>query len=447
MADEGQKPRKTTRRDFVRAATATGVGGLVLGAAGGFGAGRGTAAGGGGAAAGGGGADLRVVLAAPMTGTGASWGRESKNGALMAIDEINANGGVLGRKLKYVEVDQGDWNDPTNVRQVFSRIVDTEKPDVIIAPAVNAMGPDLDVVAEAGILYFHATTREDWRTIYKKDPEKYWSIFQCDPAENAYGQGVGLFFDRLAESGEWTPSNGKTVAIAAGADPGGTEIAKRFRQKATELGWEIVSHDTIPTGQVTDWGPVLSKVRRDAPSVFFTSDFFPPDNAALAKQWAAAPIPALIYQHYAPSDPEFKKLAGAAGNGIIWSTVLGLQVDDIGNSFRDRYRKLYKTEPGWSYAGGVYDEVKVWAHCAALSGDPKDYRRVAKVVEQTPVRGVTGVLYLKDHINAAYPVEQPDASLGQPQIIAQVKDDGHTVIYPEPYTNGKFVLPPWMKKA
>ncbi|MCW2611443.1 MAG: hypothetical protein JWM15_2689, partial [Cryptosporangiaceae bacterium] len=37
MADEGQKPRKTTRRDFVRAATATGVGGLVLGAAGGFG--------------------------------------------------------------------------------------------------------------------------------------------------------------------------------------------------------------------------------------------------------------------------------------------------------------------------------------------------------------------------------------------------------------------------
>jgi branched-chain amino acid transport system substrate-binding protein len=447
MTNEGQKPRRLTRRDLIRASAVTGVGGLVLGGLGGFGGGRGTANAGTGGGTGSRGDNLRVVLAAPMTGSGASWGRESKNGAVMAIDEINAAGGVLGRKLEYVEVDQGDWNDPTNVRQVFSRIVDTETPDVIVAPAVNAMGPDLDVVAEAGIPYLHASTREDWRTIYQKDPAKYWSIFQCDPAESAYGTGVGLFFDHLVASGQFTPPNGKTVAIAAGADPGGTQIAKTFQRKAVELGWEVVSYDTVPTGQVTDWGPVLSKVRKDAPSIFFTADFFPPDNAALAKQWAAAPIPALVYQHYAPSDPEFKKLAGDAGNGILWSSVLALQVDKIGNDFRDRYRKRYRAEPGWSYAGGVYDEVKLWAHCAALSGDPKDYRKVAKTIEQTPVRGVTGSLYMKDHINAAFPVETPDPTLGQPQIIAQVRNGGHTVVYPEPYTNGKFVLPPWIAKG
>jgi branched-chain amino acid transport system substrate-binding protein len=446
MAGEGKQRRAITRRDLIRTSAVTGVGGLVLGGLGGFGSGRGTANAGTGGSTGGG-ADLRVVLAAPMSGSGASWGRESKNGTIMAIDEINSSGGVLGRKLNYVEVDQGDWNDPTNVRQVFSRIVDTERPDVIVAPAVNAMGPDLDVVAAAGVLYLHASTREDWRTIYNSDRAKYWSIFQCDPAETVYGTGVGLFFDRLVANGEFTPPNGKTVAIAAGADPTGTQIAKTFQKKALELGWQIVSYDTVPTGQVTDWGPVLSRVRADAPSVFFTADFFPPDNAALAKLWAAAPIPALVYQHYAPSDPEYAKLAGSAGNGILWSSVLALQVDSIGNAFRQRYRRRYAAEPGWSYAGGLYDEVKLWAHCAALSGDPKDYRRVAKTIEQTPVRGVTGTLYLPDHINAAYPVETPDPSLGQPQIIAQVRDGGHTVIYPEPYTDGKFTLPPWIAKA
>jgi branched-chain amino acid transport system substrate-binding protein len=447
MVADDQNRRRITRRGFVRATTVAGAGGLVLGGVGGVLGGHASASGqtiSGGPARG---QELRVVLAAPMTGDAASWGRESKNGALMAIDEINANGGVLGGTLKYVEVDLGDWNDPANVRQVFSRIVDTESPDVIVCPAVNAMGPDLDVVADAGVLYFHASTREDWRTIYNKNPQRYWSIFQCDPAETAYGSGVGQFFDQLVNSGEFKPPNGKTVAIAAGYDPTGSQIAKTFQAKIKELGWEVVSFDTVQSGQITDWGPVLSKVRQNSPSVFFTSDYFPPDNAALAKQWAAAPIPALVYQHYAPSDPDYAKLAGSAGNGIIWSSVLALLVDPIGNDFRNRYRKRYHTAPGWSYAGGVYDQVKLWAHCAALSGDPKDYRRVARTVEQTPVRGVTGCMYLDKHINAAYPVEQPDPTLAQPQIIAQVRDGGHTVFYPEPYTNGKFQLPPWMPKG
>jgi branched-chain amino acid transport system substrate-binding protein len=447
MVAEGQNRRRITRRGFVRATTVAGAGGLALGGLGGALGGHASASGQTMSASVAHGQKLRVVLAAPMTGDAASWGLQSKNGALMAIDEINAEGGVLGGMLQYVEVDLGDWNDPANVREVFSRIVDTESPDVIVCPAVNAMGPDLDVAAEAGVLYFHASTREAWRTIYNSNPKKYWSIFQCDPAETAYGTGVGQFFDQLVSTGEFRPHNGKTVAIAAGYDPTGTQIAKTFRAKITELGWEVVSFQTVQSGQITDWGPVLSDVRQKSPSVFFTSDYFPPDNAALAKQWAAAPIPALVYQHYAPSDPDYAKLAGSAGNGIIWSSVLALLVDPIGNAFRARYRQRYQVEPGWSYAGGVYDQVKLWALCAALSGNPKDYRLVAKTVERTPVRGVTGCLYLDKHINAAYPVEQPDPTLAQPEIIAQYWENGQIVFYPEPYTNGKFQLPPWMPKA
>jgi branched-chain amino acid transport system substrate-binding protein len=445
MAAEAPKRRKITRRDLVRTSTAAGVGGLAVGGIGGFLGGKGSSSETGGASAkAGGGEPLRVVLIAPMSGGAASWGVESKNGALLAIEEINANGGVLGRPLEYIEVDEGDWADPGHVRQVFSRAIDTQRPDVLVGPGAVATGPDYELTAEAGILYFHGNTREDWKQQYAKEPEKFWNVFQTDPTETPYGEGFALFLETLIEDGAWKPANGKRVSIGAGGDPYGTHIAKVFQSKSEELGWEVVSYDTVPTAEITDWGPILSKIRRQNPSVFFTTDFFPADNAALAKQWAAAPLPALLYQQYAPSEPEYLKLAGKAANGIIWSTVLGLQVDDFGNAFRERYREKYNQEPGWSYAGGVYDQVHLWAKAAAISGDPKDYRKVAKTVERTVHRGETGTHYLKDPYNRAYPIETKDPTQGQPQIIAQIQDGQQKVIYPEPYTNGKFQLPPWV---
>jgi len=52
--------------------------------------------------------DINVVGIFPLTGVIASDGVEMRNGVVMAVDEINALGGLVGHKLKYIEVDDKD---------------------------------------------------------------------------------------------------------------------------------------------------------------------------------------------------------------------------------------------------------------------------------------------------------------------------------------------------
>jgi branched-chain amino acid transport system substrate-binding protein len=145
--------------------------------------------------------------------------------------------------------------------------------------------------------------------------------------------------------------------------------------------------------------------------------------------------------------PEYLDLAGNAANGIIWATVLGLLPDKIGNDFRVRYNAKFGKQPGWANAGGVYNEVWVWAKAVALAGDSKDYKKIAAITEKSIHRGVTGGISFVNHAGQTYPAQTNDPSLGQAHIIVQIQNGEHKVISPNPYTNGKFQLPPWFQKG
>ncbi len=447
---EGSDVTPLTRRDLLQASAFLGVGGLGLGAAAGFGVGR--AGGGGGvlAASGSGSgavgdtSPLRVVAPLALAGAIAATAEEVRAGAEIAIDEINALGGVLGRPLEYDELDIGESGDASQVRAAWTRVVETMEPDVLVTNGAIAMGPDLDVSAAAGVIYLNGNTRADWGPIYESNPEFYWSVFQVDPDETAYGTGFALFLDQLVNDGKLEAPR-KDVAIIAGDDPYGTHIADTFQRGIQEYGWSIHSRGSVTAGTVVDWGPVLSNFRASPPAVVFSTDFAVADNANMIKQWVQSPLPSLLYQQYAPSEAEYLELTGDAANGVIWSTVLGLQADQISDNFRAVFRERYGREPSWAYAGHAYDCVWLWAKAAAMSGDPNDTRKVAALIEQSIHRGVTGgISFPSEHTVPSYPSEIGDPSLGQPHVIAQIRDGQHIQIYPEPYTAGEFELPPWM---
>jgi branched-chain amino acid transport system substrate-binding protein len=237
----------------------------------------------------------------------------------------------------------------------------------------------------------------------------------------------------------------KTTSIISGQSAYGTVIGNGFETKIKELGWTVVTKDGVSEGNIADWGPVLSKVKQAAPSVLFTSDFSPADDAKMAQSWVAGATKTLMYQQYGPSVPEYLNLAGAASNGVIWATVLGLLPDSIGNDFRKRYAAKFNAQPGWANAGGCFDEVNVWAAAVQMSGDPKNYKAVAKATEQVIWRGVTGAISFENHTGRQFPAQTADASLGQPHIIVQIQDGQYKVVSPDPFTSGKFVLPAWMR--
>jgi branched-chain amino acid transport system substrate-binding protein len=386
---------------------------------------------------------LKVVGIYPTGGVIASDGKEMANGVKMAVDEINARGGLVGYNLNYVEIDDKD-STTDQITAAFNRAVSVEKPDVIFSGYHLASGPEFDIVANAGLLYYNVNTQVAWVSRYTGNPSKYWGIFQCDPTEAWYGQGFAYWVDGALNQGLLN-LRAKTCSIISGQSAYGTVIGTGFETQIKQLGWNVVSKDGVAEGAVPDWGPVLSKVKSLAPSVLFTSDFSPADDAAMAKAWAATPTKTLVYQQYGPSVPDYLTLAGSAANGIVWATVLGLLPDKIGNDFRARYQAKYGAQPGWANAGGCYDEVNVWAAAVATAGNPKDYKAVAKATESVIWRGTTGSISFVNHTGVQFPAGTADASLGQPHIIVQIQNGVQKVVSPAPFTSGTFVLPSWMQ--
>jgi branched-chain amino acid transport system substrate-binding protein len=426
-----------TRRELL-----AGVGGLVIGGLGGFlassvvGSPTQTTASRSGAAS-----QIKVVGIYPLSGIIASDGKEMANGVRMAVDELNAQGGVVGRPLTYVEIDDKD-STTDDISTAFQRAVSVEKPDVIFSGYHLATGPEFDIVADAGTLYFNVNTQVAWTKRYTSNPTKYWSIFQTDPTEFWYGTGFANWVDAALNAGT-LPVKEKTTAILAGDDAYDTFIAQTYEQRMNELGWKVTTKDSFTPTHVPDWGPLLSKVRQNPPSVLFTTDYNPADDAAMLKAWAANPTKTIMYQQYGPSVPEYLDLTKQSANGVIWATVLGLLKDPMGMDFRTRYQAKYNTQPGWANAGGCYDSVMFWATAAALAGDPKNYKEVARQAEKLVHRGVTGGISMKDHAGLSYPAETNDPSLGQPHIILQIQNGEHKILYPDPYADGRFQNPSW----
>ena len=437
MGSSSVSQREITRRQLL-AGGAGAIGGLVVGGlAGAALAPKPTSTSGGSRG------NVKVVGIFPTGGVIASDGKEMANGTKMAVDEINARGGLIGYHLDYVEIDDKD-SSTDQITTAFNRAVSVEKADVIFSGYHLASGPEFDIVANAGALYYNVNTQIAWVNRYKGNPSKYWGIFQCDPTESWYGQGFAYWVDGALNAGQLN-SKVKTASIISGKSAYGTVIANGFKDQIQKLGWSILSEDGVSEGAVPDWGPVLSKVKQAKPTVLFTSDFSPADDAAMAKAWAASPTKTLVYQQYGPSVPEYLNLAGPAANGIVWATVLGLLPDKIGNDFRSRYQAKFGAQPGWANAGGCYDEVMVWAQAVANSGDPKNYKAVAAATEKVIWRGTTGSISFVDHTGVQFPAQTADASIGQPHIIVQIQYGVQKVVSPTPFTSGTFVLPTWMR--
>jgi branched-chain amino acid transport system substrate-binding protein len=365
-----------------------------------------------------------------------------RNGNKMAVDEINEIGGLVGHKLKFIEVDDKDSLTADEVTNAFRRAIDVEKADVIFSGYHLLSAPEFDIVADAGVLYYNNNTQEAWIDKYKADPARYWSIFQTDPTEKWYGAGFARYLNAIVESGEFKPRD-KTVAILHGDETYSTYIGNSFNDTIKELGWTVVLKDTFTVGQVADWGPLLAPVRDANPDVFFSVDYNPAEDAAMVKNWVANPIDALMYQQYGPSVPEYMELAGDDANGVIWATVLGYLPDSIGEDWVARYQAKFNQTPGYANAPGGYDQTWVWAKAVALAGDPFNYKKVAQMTADGIHRGVTGGLSFENNAGRCYPWQVNDPSLGQSHTIYQIQDKQQKLVFPPPYSNGQFQLPPW----
>ena len=367
------------------------------------------------------------------------------NGAMMAIEEINAAGGVKGRPIEAKIIDLDMLSPEGNVAGIQALI---EGGAHAIASAFTIIPqPAMDTAAPSGIPYVHGNTSSVNVDLFKSDKEKYRNIFQLDVPEVWYGTGFVRFMSSLRDSGQWKPKNNKVHIVQGQISY--TQMISQATQKeiaASNGGWEVAAVTDIQF-PVQDWAPVIRALQDTDAGAIMIDHWIAAELAAFAQQYAYDPVPgALVYLQYGPSQPEFLDLAAGAGEGMVWGTVYGVYADEMGTAFREKYRAKYPGTMGMVYTGGGYDAVKILAQAWESVEDPSKFDDVGNYIRGMNYRGINGLYKIDPETNSgvSFPNMTDDPEGGQAHLFFQVQNNEHTIVAPKEFEQAPFKLAPWM---
>src|SRR5580698_4221241 len=215
---------------------------------------------------------IRVGLSVALTGGVAPAGKQVLAALQIWRDDLNAKGGLLGRPVELVYYD--DQSNPQNVPQLYTKLIEVDKVDLLIGPyATNMVAPAIPVLMQnkkttIGIMANAANSKFHY--------DQYFSILPSGPEPQksfAYG------FFQLAAAQNPRP---KTVAIVAADAEFAQNAADGARQSIRSIGgFDLVLDQKYPP-TTTDYSPIMRAVQALNPDIVFVAAY-PPDSVGIVR--------------------------------------------------------------------------------------------------------------------------------------------------------------------
>jgi branched-chain amino acid transport system substrate-binding protein len=379
---------------------------------------------------------LLIGSAFPLHGPARCDGREMLNGSALAAAEINASGGIGGRRVEQIVVDMDIFSSRA-VARAFQQLIDAEVDAITSSYLFAGMDTARSMAAAYGAPYVHAMTSESQAEIVRDNQADHGGVFQVCPTELYYGPGFLRFLNELREGG-WRPPN-RRLAFVETPLPSGQMVNQLAVELAERSGWQITGVETVPA-LGADWPAVADWIERLDPAAIMITQFLAGELASFQRLIVQRLPELLVYAIYAPSVPEFLQLAGPASEGLVWATVTGTYSDRLGRRFRADYARAFGRPAGRSHAGIAYDEIHLLAQAWMAVPNPSYFPAVASQLRRLRYRGVNGSYYLDNagQSGLGFPDVTLDPSLGQAHLVFQVQNGTHRIISPQPYAESTF---------
>ena len=332
--------------------------------------------------------DIKIGIYADLSGQTSSFGQSTKNGALMALDEINAAGGVNGRRIAYViEDDQGQ---PAQAATVVTKLINQDKVHAVLGEVASSNTLAAAPVAQTAKIPMITPSSTNPTVTQKGD-----YIFRVCFTDNFQGAVAAKFAANTLKA--------KTAAILGDFQSDYSKgMSQYFREEFARLGGRIVSEQSY-TQTDADFKGQLTSIRSANPDVIFVPGYYG-QVGVIAKQAKELGIRAPLLGGDGWDAPQLWDLGGEALNGAYM--VNHYSIDDPSpaiQKFVADYRKRYGgTDPDAIAALG-YDAMHVLADAIKRAGstDPAKLRDAIAQTKNFP--GVTGTITLNESRDAVKP--------------------------------------------
>jgi branched-chain amino acid transport system substrate-binding protein len=281
---------------------------------------------------------IRIGAILPLTGSGASYGVWMKGGTEMAVEEINAGGGIGGRKLEVIFEDHAA--DASKAVSAMRRLVDVEKVPFTLTSYSSVSLAIQPIGAQNRVVMMNGGGQSD--NLANK-PYLYNNI-------PVVSNEVGVLVDWLAREKGF-----KRAALITANDEAGRNSARAFRDRFTAAGGRVLAEEQVALDG-TDFRAQLAKLRAAGGDLLYISSYG--RNVAIIADQARelglkVPLAATSWVQV----PEVMKSKGAEG---MLTTRLPF---DPNSAFARKFKEKYGTDAGF-FAVQYHSGTRIFARAA-----------------------------------------------------------------------------------
>jgi branched-chain amino acid transport system substrate-binding protein len=334
----------------------------------------------------GGAKELKVAILAPLSGPVPTFGVSTRDGALLAIEEWNAKGGVLGYKI--VPIVEDSQCTPEPAVNAMNKVVNQDGVKFVIGEVCSkATIPITEIGTENKVLVISGTSTAEGVTVDPNGNTKPYTFRAC--FIDAFQGLVGAKFS-MEKLGA------KTAFIMLDqANDYVKGLAEEFEKNFTALGGTIVGKESY-TSKDTDFSTILAKIAEAKPDVVYLPDYYNIVNLATkqAKEkgittpfvggdgWDSADLDVVaaaggyFTNHYSPDDPRPEVVNFLAAYGAKYKN------DDGTPKVPDALATL------------AYDAANMLFQAITDSGSVDDVVKVSAALEKINFKAVSGTITL-----------------------------------------------------
>jgi branched-chain amino acid transport system substrate-binding protein len=316
--------------------------------------------------------EIPIGVMLPMTGGMASFGEDMFSAIQIAADEINAAGGILGKRVVLVQAD--DAGDPATAVNAATMLVSQEVVAVVGGYSSGAVLPTLNIYRDARIPMVIAAANSTMiagENVVGDNPG--WAFQLNSSGDHQADKAVG-WFDHLGA---------ERIALVHMGDAFSANLAHLTRDLWEDRNGEVVAYHVISEGQ-QDFSAIVTSIRAANPDVIYWTAYYS-EGAPFIMQLRQGGFQGAIVVADGSASVRLLEIAGAASEGIYSTAPPVVDFIPAAQGFITAYEARFRRSPG-AFDGLAYDSMRLMADAIERAGsvDPEAIRQALADTDNFP---------------------------------------------------------------